>query len=134
MSGEGGSMPMMPATVPVEMTDYRVLFDPSPDEAQALADNLRDMLASGQMDQRVVRQAANALEAVAIAAQAVGPLPGWTWYDEAGIIGEEVFGAPIPPPPVASWSSDQCEAGSAEYGPALETYEEGHPSREGSAP
>ena len=36
-----------------------------PEELQALADNLRDMMASDQLDPRLVRQAANALEAEA---------------------------------------------------------------------
>lgn len=116
--------------------DYRILVEPTPDEAQALADNLRDMLAGGALDQRVIRHAANALEAVAT----LGRLHSDTVLqlsivtsDEPGFFGEEVRGAPIPPP-LASWSSDQCEVGCPEYGPPLETYEEGHPSREGSAP
>ena len=59
MSGEGGP-------IPNGNVGHRILAEPSPAEAQALADNLRDMLAADALDARIVRQAANALEAVAL--------------------------------------------------------------------
>lgn len=42
---------------------------PEPGEARALADDLRDMMASAQLDQSVLRRAANALDAFASGAR-----------------------------------------------------------------
>lgn len=56
MSGEGGSLAMP--------RDWLGPL-PEPGESRALADELRDMMASGQLDQSALRRAANALEAVA---------------------------------------------------------------------
>lgn len=67
MSGEG--------ILPCDGRQVRILILPSADEAQAQADNLRDMLAQGNLDQRVVRAAANALEAIALSADCPFPTP-----------------------------------------------------------
>lgn len=76
MSGEGGCLPMPRA-------GRRQL--PEPGEARALADELREMMAAGQLDQGVLRRAANALDAV-------GHCDA-TFYD--GLLDADVTGDPF---------------------------------------
>ena len=88
------------------MSAWRPL--PEPGEARALADALRDMMASGLVDQAVLRRAANALQAVAdglfrIALPRIGL---------AALVEAEPDGGPDP----------------------LGAFEEPQPSRQGDAP
>lgn len=75
MSGDGGCLRMAIDTAAHLAMGQRTLpHDPDPGECQALADNLADMLATGNLDNRLVRQAIVALQAMARIGVAPPPL------------------------------------------------------------
>lgn len=116
MSGDGGPLPSSGA---IGLTDYRLT--PTRDELRAFADNLRDMLSDGKLEPRLVREAANAFEAMAT---------GEWFLATARFSSADLLGGGVTLP---LYLLDDDVQG-APIGPPLETYESGEPSRPNAAP